>query len=152
MLLLLPVASDLVEQDQKHKQVQQQQQPNVKTNTANKETKELKVGRGIVKLKRVVKFAAATKFRSMVACNDLKMVIAVLNDGNHICLNLETLSLMNSNIIANKNKIKHGEYIISNFKYPDYRFAIASKKNVYLFKWDTMIINLCLLVIFQLVI
>ena len=90
--------------------------------------------RGMVKMKRSQELRKAKKFRSMVVCREIEILIAVLNDGYYVCVNSKTLAPMNDNLIPNKTR--HAEYVIADFKSPYFRFVIGSKKNLYIFEWD----------------
>ena len=73
----------------------------------------------------------------MAVCYDLNIMILILNNGHYLGMDSKNLVLMSdSNNIIPKNKTKNADKIITQFTKPYYRFAICSKKNIYIFEWD----------------
>lgn len=72
---------------------------------------------------------------------DKNILILVLNNGHYHCMDALNLIEYTDKSKKNKqliplNKTKNAERIISSFKAPYYRFAICSKKNIYIFEWS----------------
>ncbi len=74
----------------------------------------------------------------MAVNSDLNLIILVLHNGHYLCMdaiNLVEYSDKKNSLLAT-HKTKNAEVIISCFRRPYYRFAICSKKNIYIFEWD----------------
>ena len=74
----------------------------------------------------------------MAVCLDKNILIIILNNGHYIVMDARNLieyqdnKRNNRNNMIPMNKTKNADRIITSFKPPYYRFAILSKKNIFL--------------------
>lgn len=83
-------------------------------------------------------YKKAKLIKEMAVCSDKNLLILILMNGHYLCMdssNLVEFTTKSSRVPMGKTK--NAESICSQFRSPYYRFAIASKKNLYLFQWTT---------------
>eukprot|EP01083_Nonionella_stella_P053338 141117_1 len=96
--------------------------------------------RSHIKHKRSAEYKKAKNIKQMAVCLDVNIMILVLNNGHYLCMDalnlVEYTDTKKKKSLLPLNKTKNAERIIPSFSRPHYRFAIASKKNLYVFEWN----------------
>ena len=82
-------------------------------------------------------YKKAKSVKEMAVCQDKSLLILILLNGHYLCMdskNLVEFTNKNNGLLP-MGKTKNAESIAEQFRSPYWRFAIASKKNLYLFQW-----------------
>lgn len=92
--------------------------------------------RTFTKLINEKEFKQAKNIKCMSVCSAVNVLLIVLNNGHILSMHYRKF-ILNTDQILPKHRTKNAEQIVAQFKKPEYRFAIFSKKNAYIFEWQS---------------